>query len=68
MNITLTKRKNVVTNINKYSIMNGTLFLLNRLDGYSTLYSYATGSLASHCGVALWEDGDLYIYESTFGR
>ena len=53
--------------IDPNTIKSGDFVAVNRLVGSSQLISYGTGSHISHCTMALWMDGELYIVESTAG-
>jgi hypothetical protein len=67
MGIELVRRKNKITYIEKSLIKSGVFVIILRLDGLAPIISYGTGSRATHCGVTMWIDNELYIIESRDG-
>ena len=67
MEIVMEKRDITRVHIDPNTIASGDFVAVNRLVGSSQLISYGTGSHISHCTMALWMDGELYIVESTAG-
>jgi len=67
MQIKMEKRDIKRVHIDPNTIQSGDFIAVNRLTGPSQLISYGTGSHISHCTMALWMDGELYVVESTSG-
>lgn len=67
MQIKIEKRDIKRVHIDKNTIQSGDFLAVNRLTGSSQTISYGTGSHISHCTMALWMDGELYVVESTAG-
>jgi len=64
MGITLPERQIDVVDIDEKQIKSGDFFLILRLDGLDPMIMYGTGSIGSHCVMAMWYGPELYILES----
>lgn len=53
--------------IDKKYIQSGDMFAIRRWDGVDPLIMWGTGSMSGHTTMAMWEDGELYVYESQDG-
>ncbi|CAJ1334007.1 unnamed protein product [Effrenium voratum] len=51
--------------LNESEIASGDFFGVIRLDGLDPMLAFGMGSHTGHTTVALWEDGQLYVAEST---
>lgn len=51
--------------IPKESVRSGDFMGIIRLDGLETMQVWGTGARTGHTVVCMWEDGELYVYEST---
>ena len=51
--------------LNESDIHSGDFFGVIRLDGLDSMLAFGMGSHTGHTTVALWEDGQLYVAEST---
>lgn len=58
------RRTDVNILVDKKSIKSGTFVCIYRFDGLDNLVNIITGSRIGHTGITLWDDGDLYIFES----
>jgi hypothetical protein len=56
-------RKPVILDLEK-EIKDGDTLMIARFAGTDNFIQYTTGSHGSHCAVAMWENGKLYILES----
>jgi hypothetical protein len=56
-----------VLEIDPKNIKSGDFIAIRRWDGVDPLIMWGTGSRIGHTCIAMWEDGELYVYESQDG-
>eukprot|EP01004_Peranema_trichophorum_P002366 NODE_1431_length_1957_cov_53.432388_g1212_i0.p1 GENE.NODE_1431_length_1957_cov_53.432388_g1212_i0~~NODE_1431_length_1957_cov_53.432388_g1212_i0.p1 ORF type:complete len:580 (+),score=113.91 NODE_1431_length_1957_cov_53.432388_g1212_i0:57-1796(+) len=64
-NLNMAKRATPVVPLDESQIHSGDFIGVIRLDGLDPMLAYGMGSSTGHTAVALWENGQLYIAEST---
>jgi len=65
MNFTLSPRKQQVVTLNETDIKSGMYLGIFRLDGLGTMIMWGTGSRTGHTAMTMWDNGELYVMEST---
>jgi len=65
MNYTMEPRKVNHVNISKSTINSGDMLGIMRLDGIDPLLAYLMGSQTGHTAITMWDNDELYVYEST---
>jgi hypothetical protein len=56
---------NKVTTVNDSSIRSGDYLAIARFDGLDPMVMWGTGGRTGHSAVAVWDQGLLYVVEST---
>jgi len=64
--VPMVKRKiDVEVMLNESEIHSGDFIGIRRMNGLESMQTFATGQKTGHTVIAIWEDGQLYIAEST---
>ena len=66
-NLKLRTTDKKVLEIDPKNIRSGDFVAIRRWDGVDPLIMWGTGTHIGHTAVAMWEDGELYVYESQDG-
>jgi len=56
---------NYIVDLDPSFIKDGDAFFLTGFDGIDLIIIYSTGGFASHCAIAMWDEDELYVLEST---
>jgi hypothetical protein len=65
MNYIMEPREVNYVNISKKNINSGDMLGIMRLDGIDPLLAYLMGSQTGHTAITIWDNDELYVYEST---